>query len=147
MASLIRSGGGVSKYVYQGFWLAVLSTVVIGRSINTCRFPRISLITKQRVFFLLDFCRDSVDHPKKHETSARCRATRSMKQSNNAKLSSFIKCSYHPKSYPHMNFFHIQELRTLSVKLGQWCITTANDSSMNAWAINWINSTFQSTTH
>ena len=34
MASLIRSVGGLSKYFYQGLWLADLTTDAIGLSIN-----------------------------------------------------------------------------------------------------------------
>ena len=34
MASLIRSGGGLSKCFYQGLWLVDLNADVIGQSIN-----------------------------------------------------------------------------------------------------------------
>ena len=34
MASLIRSVGGLSKYFYQGLWLADLNADVVGQSIN-----------------------------------------------------------------------------------------------------------------
>ena len=36
MASLIRSVGGLSKYFYQGLWLADPNADVIGKSINRC---------------------------------------------------------------------------------------------------------------
>ena len=102
MTSLIRSVGGLSTCFCQGLWLADLNADVVGKSINR-RGVCLGIPTSRDCFFFL-FCTISVwisiqipegmDGPVKHETSARCRASRSVKQSIMLRPVPDITCVY-----------------------------------------------------
>ena len=82
MASLLRSVGGLSRYFYQGLWLADLNAYVIGQSINrrgvAYEFPHLVNISSSfpaRFFLWISKqIPEVMDGPMQHETSDRCRA-------------------------------------------------------------------------
>ena len=89
MVSLNKSTGGPSKYFYQGLWLADANADVIGQSTNkhevALEFPHHVTVSSS---FLHDFVwisiqiPEGINGPMEHETSTRCYASRSVKQSS-----------------------------------------------------------------